>query len=172
MDFAVTGLSPEPFLELYGLSDEALEARHAKRFIADAKPGFPDRIELRDVEPGEPVILVNYMHQPGNTPFRSTHAIFVREGAEHACVAVNEVPQVLRARPISIRAFDVNHWMIDADLGEGTGVEGLIKRLLSNPSTAYLHAHFAKRGCYGARIERLTSRAPVPAPLLAAGLAP
>jgi hypothetical protein len=37
---------------------------------------------------------------------------------------------------------------------EGAEVEGLIEKLLANPEVAYLQAHFAKRGCYAARIER------------------
>ena len=52
MDYRIQGLSPEPFLSLYGLSDEELASRSAKRYIANAKSGFPDRIEMRDAEPG------------------------------------------------------------------------------------------------------------------------
>jgi hypothetical protein len=59
MDFRIQGLSPEPFLPLYGLSDEELANRSAKRYVASAKSGFPDRIEMRDAEPGERLILVN-----------------------------------------------------------------------------------------------------------------
>ena len=58
MDFRIHGLLPEPFLPLYGLSDEELANRSAKRYVASAKSGFPDRIEMRDAEPGERLILV------------------------------------------------------------------------------------------------------------------
>jgi hypothetical protein len=61
---------------------------------------------------------------------------------------------MLRMRPISLRAFDARHWMVDADVCAGDEVEALIRRLLANPQTQYLHAHFAKRGCYAALIER------------------
>ena len=44
--------------------------------------------------------------------------------------------------------------MIDAELVDGRDLEGLIERFLSNPDAAYLHAHYAKRGCYAARIDR------------------
>jgi len=37
---------------------------------------------------------------------------------------------------------------------EGAALAPLIERLLANDAAAYLHAHFAKRGCYAARIER------------------
>jgi hypothetical protein len=68
---------------------------------------------------------------------------------------VGEVPEVLRVRPISLRAFDRDHLMVDADLAEGDAVEALIRRCLDNPAVAYLHAHYARRGCYAARITRV-----------------
>ena len=58
MDYRITGLSPEPFRHLFGLPDDALAAHGAIRYIADAAPGFPDRIELRDAQPGERVKAV------------------------------------------------------------------------------------------------------------------
>ncbi|HEY5107485.1 MAG TPA: DUF1203 domain-containing protein [Caulobacteraceae bacterium] len=154
MTFRITGLSPEPFRPLFGLDDEALAARCAKRFVADVAPGFPDRIELRDAEPGEAVILVNYEHQSAATPFRSRHAIFVLEGAVAAYDRVDAVPAVLRPRPLSLRAFDGDDMMIDADLCDGREIERLIERLLGEPRVAYIQAHHARRGCYAARIER------------------
>ena len=44
--------------------------------------------------------------------------------------------------------------MVDADLAEGREVEAAIRRLLGNPAASYIHAHYAKRGCYAARIDR------------------
>jgi len=154
MSFRILGLDPAPFRHLYGLPDEALAAHGAQRVVATAPNGFPDRIELRDLDPGEPAILLNYEHQPADTPFRSRHAIFVREGAEAAFDAVGVVPEVIRIRPISLRAFDAAGTMVDADLADGAALAPLIDRLLADPGVAYLHAHYAKRGCYAARIER------------------
>jgi hypothetical protein len=105
MSFCITGLDPTPFRRLYGLADEELQSLGVKRFIADAKPGFPDRIELRDVEQGEALLLLNYLHQPADTPYRASHAIFVREWAETPYRATDETPEVLWIRPISLRAF-------------------------------------------------------------------
>lgn len=154
MSFRITGLSPTPFLALYGLDDAALAARGVERVRVDASPGFPDRIELRDAEPGEHVLLLNHTHQPAATPYRSAHAIFVREGARTAFDAIDTVPDALRRRTLSLRAFDATHRMIDADLVEGPAAEGLIARLLQDPRCAYVQAHYARRGCYAARIER------------------
>ena len=154
MDFRVTGLDPAPFRHLFGLSDTELAERAVKRYVADAKPGFPDRVELRDAEPGEEVLLLNYMHQPANTPYRSCHAIFVLEGAQIPYDRIDEVPEALRVRPISLRAFDDRHEMIDADLVDGRELESLIAKFLGNANVKYLQAHYARRGCYAARIER------------------
>ena len=154
MSFRITGLDPAPFRHLYGLTDDELAAHGARRTIANAKPGFPDRVELRDAEPGERLLLLNYTHQPADTPYRASHAIFVREGAEQAYDAVDEVPKALRLRPISLRAFDGHGEMVDADLVDGRVLEAVIERLLDNPKVRYLQAHYAKRGCYAARIER------------------
>ncbi|HLZ67255.1 MAG TPA: DUF1203 domain-containing protein [Aliidongia sp.] len=155
MNFRIIGLSPEPFRHLFGLSDEELARHGARRCTVDEKPGFPDRIEIRDADVGQSVLLVNYTHQPADTPYRASHAIFVREGAEVPYDRIGEIPEALRRRTISLRAFDADHLMVDADLAPGLELESLIERLLSDPKVAYLQAHYAKRGCYAARIERI-----------------
>lgn len=154
MSFRITGLDPAPFRHLYGKPDAVLAAHGVQRCVADATPGFPDRVELRDAEIGQTLLLLNYTHQPAANAYRASHAIFVREGASAAYDAVAKIPLPLRVRPISLRAFDARHDMIDAELVEGGLLDGAITRLLSNQAVAYLHAHYAKRGCYAARIER------------------
>jgi len=154
MSFRIRGLDPAPFRHLFGLPDEELLRLNVKRAVADRKPGFPDRVELRDVEPGESLLLLNYLHQPADTPYRASHAIFVREGAAAAYDSVDETPECLRLRPISLRAFDAAGMMVDADLASGREVEAAIERLLGNPAIAYIHAHYARPGCYAARIDR------------------
>ena len=109
---------------------------------------------MRDAEPGERVILVNYIHQPADTPYRASHAVFVLEGADETYDAVNEVPEVLRARTLSLRAFDLDHLMTDGELCDGRELETAIRKLLTKPEVSYVQAHYAKRGCYAARIER------------------
>jgi len=61
-------------VSLYGLNDEALIQFGARRYIADTMPGFPCRVTLKDAEPGERVLLINYVHQPADTPYRASHA--------------------------------------------------------------------------------------------------
>lgn len=154
MSFRIRGLDPTPFSHLFGLPDEALAKRNIRRYHVSSSPGVPDRIELRDLDVGESALLLNYLHQPANTPYRASHAIFVREGATQAVEVVDEVPEVIRRRAISLRAFSGTGEMLDADLVDGRGIEALIVRFLADPATAYLHAHYAQRGCYAALIER------------------
>lgn len=154
MQFRITGLASEPFAHLFGLSDDELARHNARRYVAHQCPGFPDRIELRDATPGESLLLVNYTHQPAAGPYRASHAIFVLEGATRRFDRAGVVPEVLRPRLLSLRAFDKDHMMIDADVIDGHQVESLIERLLSNPQVDYIHAHYAKRGCYACRIDR------------------
>ena len=154
MTYRIFGLDPAPFIHLYGKSDNALLALGARRMIADSKPGYPDRVELRDAEPGESVILLNFEHQSAPTPYRSAHAIFVVEGAKTRFDRVGEMPEVMATRIMSLRAFDAHGMMIDAGLASGAGVEPLILRLLEAPETTHIQAHNAIQGCYAARIER------------------
>lgn len=156
MSFRITGLSPEPFRPLFGLPDEQLAAKGVKRYIADSKPGFPDRVELRDAEPGESLLLLNYTHQPANSPYNSSYAIFVVESAKERYNRIDEVPEVLRVRTLSLRAFDKEGFVVDADLVDGRKIEGLIEQFLNNPKVAYVHAHYAKYGCYAGRIDRVS----------------
>ena len=155
MQFRISGLDAARFQHLYGLSDDALAKHGAKRHIADKKPGFPDRVEVRDAEPGETLLLLNYEHQPADTPYRASHAIFVIEGAEQTYTGVDVVPEPLKVRAISLRAFNALGEMVDADLVDGSDLKPLIERFFGNSKVAYLHAHYAKRGCYAARIDRV-----------------
>jgi hypothetical protein len=154
MAFRITGLSPEPFQSLFGLSDDELSRQSVKRYVVDETPGFPCRVEMRDAAPGETVLLLNHVCQPADTPYRASHAIFVREGAAAAYDRVDQVPPVMRARLLSLRAYDDDGMMLDADVIGGANVESLIARLLANPDVSYIHAHNAKRGCYSGRIDR------------------
>jgi hypothetical protein len=148
------GLDPKPFQHLFGQPAEELGKQGVVRYLVDSKPGYPDRIELRDAEPGESVLLLNYTHQPADNPYRSSHAIFVLEGASVAYDRSDEVPDAMRIRPMSLRAFDADDLMVDADVVDGHQLERLIARFLADPRVAYVHAHYARRGCYAARIDR------------------
>ena len=153
MPFRVLGLSPDRFRPLFALPDERLHELGARRVFAD-DPRMPCRVSMEHAELGEELLLVNFEHQPANTPYRATHAIYVRRAAERAFEAVDIVPEVLRTRLLAIRAFDAGHMMIDAEVCEGAQAAEMFERFLANPQTGYLQVHNARRGCYAARVER------------------
>ena len=153
MSFRITGLSPDTFRPLFDLSDDALAQIGARRIFAD-EPRLPCRVSVAHAELGEEVLLLNYAHQPANTPYRASHAIFVRKAADRAFDAVDSVPEAITSRLVSVRAFDAEHMMIAADVGEGEATRGLIESFLADPKASYLQLHYARRGCYAARAER------------------
>jgi len=131
MNFRILGLPAEPFVDLFLLSDGALAARGAVRCVADGQPGYPCRISLTDAQPGDEVILMHYEHHAVATPFRASHAIYVRAGERHYD-EIDRVPPMLRSRMLSLRAFDGDGMLVDADLVEGRELEGLVERLFTN----------------------------------------
>ncbi|GGP23069.1 DUF1203 domain-containing protein [Silvimonas iriomotensis] len=154
MAYRITGVDPAPFMHLYGLSDAALKEHKALRRIATGPSGFPERTQMRDAVVGEPLLLVNFQHQPANSPYQSSHAIFILEGAETTVSVHNQVPEYLSKRLISLRAFDGDDLIAAADIASGHDLTVLIERYLAMPNVRYLHAHFARYGCFAARVER------------------
>jgi hypothetical protein len=157
MSFTVSSLPLEPFAPLFALDATALAARGALRVVADARFAFPCRVTLDDAEPGESLLLLNHQHQDADTPFRSSHAIYVRQAARGAVSTTDALPPALRRRLLSLRGFDAAGMLRDADVVEGAAATPVIERMLADPAIAYLHAHYAKPGCYAARIDRAAS---------------
>ena len=154
MTYKITGLQPTQFAHLIGRSDDELARHNVVRMIADAKPGFPCRVTLDDVEPEETLLLVNHCSHDGDNPYRATHAIFVSEGATEAASFEDEIPPALDRRILSLRAFDVEGLMADAALAQPGEADAAIRRLLANEKVDHIDAHNATRGCFAARIER------------------
>lgn len=154
MDYIISGLPLQPFRALFGLDADALQQHGIGRVVADAKPGFPCRVTLQDAEPGESLLLLAYEHQAVDGPYRSSGPIFVRESAQASFAVRNDIPEQQRARLLSVRAYDQEGSMHDAEVVEGFDLERLIVRFLADPRVSYLHAHNARRGCYACRVDR------------------
>jgi len=154
MPFRAKGLALSSFETLFGLDDAALAARGIRRVTADAQPGFPCRVSLEDAQPGETLLLLAFAHHDARSPYRASGPIFVREAADAPFDAVDVVPPSLRPRLLSLRAYDAQGDMVDAEVVEGRMVESVIERFFARAEVSYLHAHNARRGCFACRIER------------------
>ena len=154
--FQVSGIPAYVIDELRQLPDDDLRKRRAVRVVADAKPGFPCRVSLQDAEVGEAVLLFNFEHLAGDSPYRSVGPIFVRESATETYSRTNELPEVLcvPGRLFSIRAYDDKDMLVAAEVVAGAEVEQLIQRMFSEDKIVYLHVHNARPGCYSCRIDR------------------
>ena len=154
MPFIVSGLSPSKFKQLFEYSDKELEVRGMRRCVADADFGYPDRVSMTDVPAGTELILLNYEHQPVPTPFRASGPIFVGRGEGEPVRFENEIPDCLARRPLSLRAYDKAGMMQAGLVVDGSKLEGEIQTLFERSEIAYLHVHYAARGCFAARIDR------------------
>jgi hypothetical protein len=155
MSFLITGLDPAPYLDLFESGDDALLAAGARRVVADEPDAFPCRVSLRRAAVGEELLLVHHVHQPVSTsPYRAGGPIFVSRSGHAPAMYRDELAPIMRDRLLSLRAYDAEALIVDAEVGEGDAVLELIDGFLGDPTVAYVHAHFARRGCFAARIDR------------------
>lgn len=152
--FRFVGLPFEPFSHYFELSDAELAARNARRVFATAKPGYPCRVSLADAEIGDELLLLPFEHQPASSPYRSSGPIFVRKGAAPARLEAGVVPDCVRGRLMSVRAYDAGHFMTDALVCNGTDAIAAIQTMLAREDVAYIHLHNANRGCFSCAVER------------------
>jgi len=152
--FQIHSLPKEKFSFLFNLSAEELANRNACRQIVKSSPGTPCRVSMIDARVGETVILLNYNHQPAQSPYKASHAIFVRENAEQAKLEPNTIPDLLATRLISVRSFNEQHMMIDANVVNGKELGNEIDKTFLNKQVTYIHLHNAKPGCFAAKVTR------------------
>ncbi len=157
MTYSITGLDPVAFAPLFALSDEEVAERDAVRVTASASRGFPCRISLEDAREGDSLILLHHTSHDVATPYRSSYAIYVREGVEPAQF-VDRTPPVFEGRPLGLRGFDKDGMLRDARLALQGEADAKIRELFANPDIATIHAHNAAHGCFAARVERTEER--------------
>jgi hypothetical protein len=150
MNLVYIPIPSEQVEHLFGLSDEALAEHGALRL--PAPPSSPCRLTLEDAEPGEPLLLLNQVHQPIG-PYRASGPIFVREGVTASAPRLR-VPESFRPRLYSARAYASDGWMVDAEVIEGARLEHGLSRLFAHADVTYIHLHHARRGCFACRVKR------------------
>ena len=154
MSFIVSGLPLETFQPLFGLSDAELAERGVVRRRVAEGDRAPCRITLEDTGPGASVLLLNYEHQATASPYRSRYAIYVNEAATETKRLKDELPRVFLGRPLALRAFDAEGFLVGAELTDYEQVRAGIERQFASPEAAYIHVHNAVPGCYAARVDR------------------
>ncbi len=153
--FQIHALSPEPYKDFFSLSAAELKHRNIVKTVVEEEHSYPCRVSLADAKIGETVILINYSHLAEASPYNASHAIFVRENASQATPDANCIPQMITNRLISVRAFDAEHLMLTADVVEGCDLKKMICDMLTNSTVQYLHLHYARPGCFAAKVTRV-----------------
>ena len=155
VSFQLVGLTADPFARLFALTDLELAEMGALRVVANEPSSYPCRVSLVDAEVGEELLLLPYCHQPARSPYNASGPIYIRKGAQQQILEVGLVPEYVSRRLISVRAYDVNHVMIGADVCDGQSVAAEIERQFNNAHIRYIHLHNAKRGCYSCLVKRV-----------------
>jgi hypothetical protein len=155
MTFQMRGLEADTFTSLFQLSDKDLGAIGTQRVYADEADAYPCRISLTRVPVGKELLLLNHVHQPmASSPYRASGPIFVSRSATTGHYR-GELAPILRNRLLSLRAYDAAALIVDAEVADGGEAIGVIERFLGDRQVAHVDAHFARRGCFAARIERV-----------------
>ncbi len=152
--FQAVPLAREAFAPLFALDDAELARRGIERRVVAESNSTPCRVSLVDAAPGERVLLLPFTHHDVASPYRASGPIFVREAAPAAQPAVDEIPAILAHRLLSLRAYDANAILVEADVLEGARLADRAREMLAQETVAYLHVHNARPGCFNCRIER------------------
>ena len=152
--FQLVGLSAEPFASLFALTDLELAKMGARRVVAEEPASYPCRVSLVDAEVGDELLLLPYCHQPANSPYNASGPIYVRRDVQQRILDAGHIPEYVARRLISVRAYDTDHMIIDAEVCSGQSVGAEIEHQFNNAQVRYIHLHNAKRGCYSCLVRR------------------
>ena len=133
-----------------------LRAAHRGPVVdVDVSPGYPCRCCLEDAAVGERVVLVSHDPFELRSPYRSASPIWLHADGCEPYGRSDEVPAMLRHRPLSIRAFDGWEMMVGARTVADGGLEEGLDELFADPAVASVHVHNAAPGCWNCVVRRV-----------------
>ena len=115
----------------------------------------PCRVCLRDAQEGEPVLLGSYHLPRPRGIYWTPSPIFVHESPCAPFAATATIPEIVRSRLVSVRAYDAaDQCLYDlGHAGEGDGIDAPLAHALADSRTAFVNIHTAKPGCLLCRVE-------------------
>jgi hypothetical protein len=131
----------------------------AGRAVVPADDGgrFPVRCCLRDVDRASEVVLLSMRPPTAESPYAADSPVYIHR---HRCAGYRpdgSVPEVLRDRLLSLRAYTADHMLTGTAVEHGRALGSALDQLFAGDGTAYVFAHFAGPGCYACRIDRVAS---------------
>ncbi len=152
--FVISGLDPKLFEGYFEMNSSQLGKMGIRTSLADSYPGYPCRVSLEDAQIGEEVYLISFEHHQTNSPYRSSGPVFVRKNAMPASMGINEIPEMLIHRLLSLRAYNEAGMMLDSRTLNGSELRFTLCQMFENMEIAYIHIHNAGPGCYNCKAER------------------
>jgi hypothetical protein len=117
----------------------------------------PCRHCLAEAKVGEKVLLGSYHFGRPHGVYWTPSPIFVHADGCERFEQADVVPEIVRNRLVSVRAYDADDMCIYelGDVCDGTEVERLLDRALVDRRTDYVNIHTARPGCFLCRVARL-----------------
>lgn len=109
---------------------------------------------LRLTEPGEAYLALSYRPFDRAQPFAECGPIYVHASACPPYAKVATYPAELPREDVVLRSYGPDDEIVDARFVGRRGVERVIRELLRDRRTAYLHARNATFGCFMFRVDR------------------
>jgi len=117
---------------------------------------YPCRHCLREASGKAGMLLLSYQAPKPKSVYGHPTAIFMCASDCKRFEQPNTIPDIVRNRLVSFRAFRSDGMMIyDAnEIVEGDGHDAAVRRIFDRDEVAYINAHTAKPGCLLCHIER------------------
>jgi hypothetical protein len=121
-----------------------------------ADDSSPCRRCLRFAESGDELLLLRYDPFTVSSPYTGEGPVFVHaDGCDAHVAEPGALPEQVRpGRMFSVRCYDADAMMLDAEVVAGERLADRARELLGDGTAAFLHAHFAGAGCFAFRIDR------------------
>ena len=126
------------------------------RRVADGPS--PCRHCLRDARDGEDLLLLSWHLPRPRGIYWTPSPIFLHAGDCPRFDAPDVIPDIVRSRLVSVRAYDAGGMCL-YDLGhagEGADIDAPLTRAIGDRRTAFVNIHTAKPGCLLCQVERFT----------------
>ena len=114
---------------------------------------FPVRCCLSDERSADEVLLLSVRMPSAESPYTAPSPVYIHRGPCAGREPSAVVPEILRDRRLSLRAYDERHMITGTAVVEGGDVERAAAALLDDERASYVFAHFAGPGCYACRID-------------------
>jgi hypothetical protein len=120
---------------------------------------YPCRHCLREASGEQGMLLLSHQAPEPRSVYGHPTAIFLCAQACARFDAPDTVPEIVRNRQVSLRAFNSDGMMLYTanELVEGAGHDAAIRRIFDRAEVAFINVHTTKAGCMLCHIARATS---------------